>query len=94
MDKTNLFLGTLPYSSWAMLSMWLHLCAPQKIQENPILNIELFPIHMEMELGMLDVAGKLVKDVVQLRWRNFLQDQFLVSKNFNNNGPNFGFKEF
>jgi hypothetical protein len=89
MDKTNLFLGTLPYSSWAMLSMWLHLCAPQKIQENPILNIELFPIHMEMELGMLDVAGKLVKDVVQLRWRNFEKKIIFFPTR-----PIFGFKEF
>jgi hypothetical protein len=30
----------------------------------PILNIGLFPTHTELELGMLGVARKLVKDVV------------------------------
>jgi hypothetical protein len=33
MDKTNFFLSTLPFSSWAVLATWLHVKAPQKIQE-------------------------------------------------------------
>jgi hypothetical protein len=43
----------------------------RKLSLHPILIIELFPIHTELELGVLGVAGKLVKDVVQLRWWNF-----------------------
>jgi hypothetical protein len=33
MGKTNFFLTTLPFSSWAILATWLHVGAPQKIQE-------------------------------------------------------------
>jgi hypothetical protein len=33
MDKTNFFLSTLPFSPWAILATWLHIGAPQKIQE-------------------------------------------------------------
>jgi hypothetical protein len=39
----------------------------RKLSLHPILIIELFPIHTELELGVLGVAGKLVKDVVQLQ---------------------------
>jgi hypothetical protein len=43
----------------------------RKLNSQPILNIELFPIHMESKLGMLGVAEKLVKDVVPLwRWKS------------------------
>jgi hypothetical protein len=31
MDKTNLFLSTLPFSPWAVFATWLHVEAPQKI---------------------------------------------------------------
>jgi hypothetical protein len=34
--KTNFFLSTLPFSSWsvlAILTIWLHVGAPHKIQE-------------------------------------------------------------
>jgi hypothetical protein len=34
MGKTNLFLGALPLSPWAVLATWLHLGAPQKLQKN------------------------------------------------------------
>jgi hypothetical protein len=50
---------------------------------------------MKLELGVLGVAEKLVKDVVQLQWRNFeififiFPTGYLYSKQ-----PNFGFKEF
>jgi hypothetical protein len=41
----------------------------KKIGFTPILNIQLFPTHTELELGVFGVVGKLVKDVIQLRWR-------------------------
>jgi hypothetical protein len=31
--KTNFFLSTVPFSPWAVLATWLHVGAPQKIQE-------------------------------------------------------------
>jgi hypothetical protein len=34
MGKTNFFLSTLAFSPWAVLATWLHVEAPQKIQEN------------------------------------------------------------
>jgi hypothetical protein len=33
MGKTNFFLSTLPFSPWAILATWLHVGAPQKMQE-------------------------------------------------------------
>jgi hypothetical protein len=33
MGKTNYFLGTLPFSPRAVSAAWLHVGAPQKIQE-------------------------------------------------------------
>jgi hypothetical protein len=33
MGKTNYFLSTMPFSPWAVLAAWLHVRAPQKIQE-------------------------------------------------------------
>jgi hypothetical protein len=33
MGKTNFFLSTLRFSLWAVLATWLHVGAPQKIQE-------------------------------------------------------------
>ena len=30
MDKANFFFGTLPFSPWVVLAMWLHMGAPQK----------------------------------------------------------------
>jgi hypothetical protein len=33
MDKTNFFLITLPFNPWAVSATWLHVEAPQKIQE-------------------------------------------------------------
>jgi hypothetical protein len=33
MDKTNFFSRTLPFSPWAVSATWLHVGAPQKIQE-------------------------------------------------------------
>jgi hypothetical protein len=33
MGKTNFFLNTLPFSPWEVLATWLHVRAPQKIQE-------------------------------------------------------------
>jgi hypothetical protein len=33
MGKTNFFLSTLPFNPWAVLATWLHVGAPQKIQE-------------------------------------------------------------
>jgi hypothetical protein len=36
MGKTNFFLSTPPFSPWAVLATWLHVGAPQKIQENEL----------------------------------------------------------
>jgi hypothetical protein len=33
MGKTNFFLSTLPFGPWAASATWLHVGAPQKIQE-------------------------------------------------------------
>jgi hypothetical protein len=33
MGKTNFFFSTLPFNPWAVLATWLHVGAPQKIQE-------------------------------------------------------------
>jgi hypothetical protein len=33
MGKTNFFLSTLPFSPWVVSATWLHVGAPQKIQE-------------------------------------------------------------
>jgi hypothetical protein len=33
MGKKNFFFSTLPFSPWAVLATWLHVGAPQKIQE-------------------------------------------------------------
>jgi hypothetical protein len=33
MGKTSLFFSTLPFSLWAVLATWLHVGAPEKIQE-------------------------------------------------------------
>jgi hypothetical protein len=33
MGKTNFFLSTLPFNPWAVSATWLHVRAPQKIQE-------------------------------------------------------------
>jgi hypothetical protein len=33
MHKTNFFFGTLPFSPWVVLAMWLHMGAPQKKHE-------------------------------------------------------------
>jgi hypothetical protein len=33
MGKTNFFLSTLLFSPWAISATWLHVGAPQKIQE-------------------------------------------------------------
>jgi hypothetical protein len=33
MGKTNFFLSTLPFSPWVALATWLHVGAPQEIQE-------------------------------------------------------------
>jgi hypothetical protein len=73
MDKTNLLLGTMSFSPWAMLAIWLYLGALQEIQGTlkHVLNIELFPTCIELNMGTLGVVGKLVKDVAQLLWRHF-----------------------
>jgi hypothetical protein len=67
----------------------------RKLSLYPILNIELFPTHTELELGVLGVAGKLVKDVIQLQWRIFFKiNNFFPTSCPNSKRPNFGLKEF
>jgi hypothetical protein len=43
MGKTNFFLSTMPFSPWAILATWLHVGAPQKIQEKMNLKPVLTP---------------------------------------------------
>jgi hypothetical protein len=48
----------------------------RKVNFQPVSNIELFPTHMELELSILGIARKLMKDVVHLwRW-NFEKKLF------------------
>jgi hypothetical protein len=60
----------MPLSPWAILAMWLHIRAPQKIQENtnlqPILNKNSLWAHMELEFDVLGVTQKLVKYIIHL----------------------------
>jgi hypothetical protein len=37
--QKNSFFGTLPFSPWTFLSMWLHIGALKKIQEKRIYNL-------------------------------------------------------
>jgi hypothetical protein len=68
MGKTNFFLSTLPFRPWAVSATWLHVGAPQKIQEKMnlihVYNKNLPRAHMELKLDVLGVHGKLVKYVV------------------------------
>jgi hypothetical protein len=73
MGKTIFFFSTLPFNPWAVLATWLHVGAPQKIQEEmnlkPVLNKTSPQAHTELELDILGVPRKLVKYVVQLSKR-------------------------
>jgi hypothetical protein len=73
MGKTNFFLSTLPFSPWVASATWLHVGAPQKIKEK-MSSIHVFNknspwAHIELELDVLGVRGKLVKYVVHLSKR-------------------------
>jgi hypothetical protein len=46
MDKINFFFGTLPFIPWAVLAMWLHIGAPQKIHGKK------FTTHFEQKFTM------------------------------------------
>jgi hypothetical protein len=54
-----------------MATPWSSSKTTRKLNLQPISNIELFPAHVELELGMLGVAGKLVKDVIHLWSQKF-----------------------
>jgi hypothetical protein len=73
MGKTNFFLSTMPFRPWAFLATWLHVEAPEKIQEKmnliPVLNKTSPPAHTESELDVFCVPRKLVKYVVHLSKR-------------------------
>ena len=63
MDKRNLFFWSMPISSWASFTTWLHLEAflenTEKTNKYQLSNIELVFTHMVLELGMVGIAGKL-----------------------------------
>jgi hypothetical protein len=98
--KTNYFLKTLPFNPWAVSATWVHVGAPYKMHEKMslilVFNKNSPQAHIESELGVLGIHGKLVKYVVhsskgkkkKLKLFFFTQagqtaiDQFLVSKNF------------
>jgi hypothetical protein len=101
MGKTNFFLSTLPFNPWAILVTWLHGVRSSSKNIGKLSLILVFNktsprAHMESELDVLGVHGKLVKYVVHLSKRKnrkkkilfFTQAaqtaiyQFLVSRNF------------
>jgi hypothetical protein len=90
MDKTNFFLSTLRLNMVACRSSSKD---TTKMNLIPVLNKTSPWAHMELELGVLGVHGKLVKYVVQKKklkkklffFTQAIQtaiDQFLVSRNF------------
>jgi hypothetical protein len=72
-----------------MLTTWLYLGAPKKntykLNFQPVSNIELFPIQTELELGVLGIAKKLVKDVVHPWRRDFEKIKFSLPTSCPNN---------
>jgi hypothetical protein len=67
----------------------------EKLNLQPVSNIELFLTHTESELGVLGIAGKLAKDVVHLWRQNFEKIIFFLPTGCpNNKRPLLGFKEF
>jgi hypothetical protein len=72
--KQTCFFGTLPFSPWAILAMWLHVGGPQKITRilnlQPILNKNLTWAHMELGFITLGVARKMVKYIAHLSNKN------------------------
>jgi hypothetical protein len=50
----------------------------EKLNLQPVLNIELFLTHTESKLGVLGIAGKLAKNIVHMWRRNFEKNKFLV----------------
>jgi hypothetical protein len=67
MGKTNFFLSTLSFNSWAVLATWLHEGIPQKIQNRNLISIlnKTSPwAHVESELDVFGDFRKLVKYVV------------------------------
>jgi hypothetical protein len=54
---------------------------------------ELSLTHVELESGMLGIAKKLVKDVIQLWWQNFEKKSFSTSWP-KSKLPQLGFKKF
>ena len=71
MDKNTYFLAPCPRALSHVATSMCSSKNTRKLSLYPILNIELFPTHTELRLDVLGVAGKLVKDVVQLWWQNF-----------------------
>jgi hypothetical protein len=51
-----------------MVASWSPPQNTKKMILYPILITELFLTHTKLELGVLGIVGKLVKDVVQLWW--------------------------
>ena len=70
MDKRSLFFWSLLISPWASFATWLHLEAPpqntEKISVHRLSNIKLVLTHMVSELGMFDIAEKLLVPSVTL----------------------------
>ena len=74
-----------------MLATWLHLKACKKIQENWIYN--LFWVYKKLELDLLGVAEKLVKDLIHLQKQKFEKTYYLLPKGWpNTNRLLLGFK--
>jgi hypothetical protein len=96
MGKTNFFLSTLPFNPWVVLATWFACRSFSKnIRKTNLITIfnKTSPhAHMELELDVLGVHGKLVKYVVYSYEKKigknlffFIQtaiDQFLISRNF------------
>jgi hypothetical protein len=80
MDKTNFFLSTLPFGPWAV-SSFNHMATCRSSSENsgkmnlkPVLNKTSPRAHMELELDVLGVSGKLLHYVVYSSKRKKLKN--------------------
>jgi hypothetical protein len=80
MGKTNLFIGHPALQSLGNVIFMAPFRSSSKIIRNlnlePVSNIEIFPTRTKLELSVLCVTGKLVKDVIHMCKRNFEKINF------------------
>ena len=83
MSKRNLFFWSLLINPWASFATWLHLEAPpkntEKINKYRLSNIELVLTHTILELGVLNIAGKLSVPSITLCQKNLKKFKYYCS---------------